>query len=243
MRCIAIDDEPLALNIIKEYVEKIPFLKLEGMFSSALEVADFVISNKIDLMFVDIQMPHLSGLDFIKTLPEPPMVIFTTAYSDYALDGYEINAIDYLLKPFSFERFLKAVQKANELYVLKNKNSSSINNNKNIEKNDDFILLKADYSLIKIDISKIQYIEGLKDYVKVYYGEPRPLLPKITMKSLEEKLPSDIFVRIHKSFIISIKHIEAIEKNSVKIAGKTIPIGNQYKEHFWRIIKNKNLIQ
>lgn len=241
MKCIAIDDEPLALNIIKDYVERVPFLTLEGIFTSALEVAQFVISHKIDLMFVDIQMPHLSGLDFIKTLPEPPMVIFTTAYSEYALEGFEINAIDYLLKPFSFERFLKAVQKAHELYLLRNKNSSTYTNNKN-ENDDRFILLKADYSLVKINLSKIQYIEGLKDYVKVYYGEPRPLLSKITMKILEEKLPSDTFVRIHKSFIISIKHIEAIENNGVRIAGKHIPIGNQYKENFWNLIRKKNLI-
>jgi len=230
IRCIAIDDEPLALDIIENYISKLPELQLEGRYTNPLEALEVLNKNTIDLLFLDIQMSELSGIQLLKALPNPPIVIFTTAYQKYALEGYELNVADYLLKPIPFERFLKAVNKVKDLLSLQ-KNTTEQNPLK------DFIFVKSDYQMVKINLDDIIYIEGLKDYVKIFAGT-KPIFAHQNMKSIESKLTND-FLRIHKSYIISLKKIEAVQKNMVKIAGIELPVGEIYKEQLFKII-NEN---
>ncbi len=238
MNCIAIDDEPLALDVIDKFSKKIPFLKLTGKCTSAFEAIELINNSKTDLIFLDINMPHLSGIDFLKSLKYPPMIIFTTAYSEFALEGFELSAVDYLLKPIAYDRFLKAVNKAFELYSLKKKKNT---NEKNLtESSTDFILVKVDYSTVKININDILYIEGLKDYVKIYCGS-RPILTKSTMKNIEEKLSGRNFLRVHKSYIVSISRIDSIDNQRILIGEKRIPVGEQYKDEFNRALNNYKL--
>ncbi len=239
MNCIAIDDEPLAINVIKDFCNKIDYINLLATFNSAVEAVKLLNQSTVDLIFLDIQMPHISGLEFIKSLPNPPLVIFTTAFSEHALQGFELNAIDYLVKPIPFDRFFKAINKAYELYNLRKKSQETIIIPENIvEQPADYIMIKVEYSTVKVEFKDILYIEGLKDYVKIYAG-PRPMLTKSTMKNIEEKLPSNKFIRIHKSFIVSISNIQVIENNRVVMGEKRLPIGEQYKEAFYNLL-NKN---
>ncbi len=235
MNCIAIDDEPLALNVIEEFCKKIDFIHLDAKFTSAIQAIDYMARNKPDLIFLDIQMPHITGLQFLKTLNTPPMIIFTTAYSNYALEGFNVDAVDYLLKPIAFDRFLKATSKAYNLYNLMHKVQPQP-----AEEQDKYLLVKVEYSTIKINADDILYIEGLKDYVKIYTGA-KFVMTKSTMKHIEEKLPRDKFIRIHKSYIVSIPKIKAIEYNRVYIGDKQIPIGNQYKQGFNDLIQRIRL--
>jgi DNA-binding LytR/AlgR family response regulator len=230
IRCIAIDDEPLALDIIENYISKLPELKLEGRYTNPLEALEVLNKNTVDLLFLDIQMSELSGIQLLKALPNPPVVIFTTAYQKYALEGYELDVADYLLKPIPFERFLKAVNKVKDLLSLQ-KNTAEQNPLK------DYIFVKSDYQLVKINLDDIIYIEGLKDYVKIFAGT-KPIFAHQNMKSIESKLTND-FLRIHKSYIISLKKIEAVQKNMVRIAGLELPVGEMYKEQLFKII-NEN---
>ncbi|MBO9703446.1 MAG: response regulator transcription factor [Sporocytophaga sp.] len=230
IRCIAIDDEPLALDIIENYISKLPELQLEGRYTNPLEALEVLNKNTIDLLFLDIQMSELSGIQLLKALPNPPIVIFTTAYQKYALEGYELDVVDYLLKPIPFERFLKAVNKVKDLLSLQ-KSTADQNPLK------DFIFVKSDYQMVKINLDDIIYIEGLKDYVKIFAGV-KPIFAHQNMKSIESKLTND-FLRIHKSYIISLKKIEAVQKNMVKIAGIELPVGEIYKEQLFKII-NEN---
>lgn len=240
MKCIAIDDEPLALNIIKDYARRIDYIDLVACCTNPLEAIKILNKEEIDLIFLDIQMPNISGMDLIRALGKTPLFIFTTAYSNYALEGYELNALDYLLKPFSFERFFKAVNKAYEISMLrKSKHSYGIQGN-DYHEPEKYLMVKVEYSTVRLDINEIQYIEGLKDYVKIYAGK-KPLLTKSTMKNIEEKLPSDTFVRVHKSFIVSVAKIDAIENNRIMIGDKHIPIGNQYKNDFNNFLESKRL--
>ena len=240
MNCIAIDDEPLALNVIKDFASKISFLDLIAVFTNAIDAMQILQNKNIDLVFLDIQMPHITGVDFIKTLQNPPMVVFTTAYSAYALDGFELNAVDYLVKPFSFDRFLKSVQKAYDRYIPKQTKQPSPQQNPQSEKPAEYLMIKVEYSTVRLDLDKILYIEGLKDYVKIYAGG-RPILTKTTMKNFEEKLPSDRFIRVHKSYIVSIPKIELIENNRIKIGEKLIPLGNQYRTDFYEFLDKMRL--
>jgi DNA-binding LytR/AlgR family response regulator len=230
IRCIAIDDEPLALDIIENYISKLPELKLEGRYTNPLEALEVLNKNTVDLLFLDIQMSELSGIQLLKALPNPPVVIFTTAYQKYALEGYELDVADYLLKPIPFERFLKAVNKVKDLLSLQ-RNTAEQNPLK------DYIFVKSDYQLVKINLDDIIYIEGLKDYVKIFAGT-KPIFAHQNMKSIESKLTND-FLRIHKSYIISLKKIEAVQKNMVRIAGLELPVGEMYKEQLFKII-NEN---
>lgn len=230
MNCLAIDDEPLALDVIKEFVELTSFLKLKATCTSALEAMEMMQKETIDLIFLDINMPNITGIEFLKSLKQAPLVIFTTAYSEYALDGFELNAIDYLVKPIALERFIKAVNKAYEIYTLSQYKKEKLNPVD--DSVNEFIFVNADYSTIKINLNEVLYIEGLKDYVKIYTG-PRPLLTHSTMKRIENKLPSNTFMRVHKSFIVSIRHIDAIERNFIVMGEKRIPIGETYKETFY----------
>jgi len=235
MNVIIVDDEPLAQEVIETYISKFPALKLIGICNNAIEAFEMLNNNSIDLMFLDIQMPQISGVDFLKTLPNPPQVIFTTAYSEYAMDGYELNVVDYLLKPTSLERFAKAVNKAIEQGQPQD-NVDSIASS--TESPADYIFVKADKKLIKIRFDEIFYIEGLKDYVILHTPNGRVVTLQ-TMKSLELKLPSDIFMRVHRSFIVNIGNISVVEGNTVHINKKIIPIGKNYKDVLLNII-NKN---
>ena len=238
MNCLAIDDEPLALDIIEDLCGKIPFIRLVGKCTSAFEAIGIMNQSNIDLLFLDINMPHITGIDFLKSIESRPMVIFTTAYSEFALEGYDLNAIDYLVKPIAYERFMKAVNKAYELYSLKLAKAEPAGN---LAKPDpEYLMVKADYSTVKIDLNDILYIEGLKDYIKIYRGG-RPILTKSTMKNIEAKLPPHKFFRVHKSYIVALGKIEAIENQRIIIGEKRIPVGEQYKDDFNKMVENLRL--
>ena len=233
IKAIIIDDEPLARNVIIEYARKITSLSIVGECSDAISAHRLIQDKKADLLFLDINMPKLTGIEFLKTLKNPPLVIFTTAYSEYALDGFELNIIDYLKKPFSFERFCKAYFRAEELLLLK----QSVSKTDLVEKQNDFLFVKSDKKTIKVKIADILYIEGLGDYIKLYLTDKK-LVTNLSMKKLENLLPPDRFYRIHKSFIISLDKIESIEGNMVKISNTKLPIGNLYRQEFMMFVKN-----
>jgi len=235
MNCVAIDDEPLALNVIKEFCEKTGFLNLIATFNNPFDALKILRDQQIDILFLDIQMPNISGIEFYKSLANPPMVIFTTAYSEHALTGFEVNAIDYLVKPFAFERFVKAINKAFELKTLRKENHQQSNASL-----PDFMMVKVEYNTVRIDLKDILFIEGLKDYIKMYCGG-RPILTKSTLKNIEEKLPDQRFCRIHKSFIVSFEKIERIENNRIVIGEHRIPVGDQYRNVFYDRLKDKML--
>ncbi len=239
IRCIAIDDERLALDLIEDDILKIPFLQLVKKCKSGIEALDVLQTEKIDLLFLDIQMPDISGIQFLKSLPHKPLVIFTTAYEKYALEGFELDVVDYLLKPYSFERFLKAVNKAQEHLSIQNKNQKQ--SDEEINFSNQFIFVKSDYKLVKIEIAEIQYIESLKDYVKIVVGD-KPVVTLSSMKAIEEKLIEPDFIRVHRSFIVNLKKIQYIHRNFVKVGEKEIPIGDNYKDNFLQIINQKNKI-
>ena len=235
IRCIAIDDEALALDLIEDNIRKVPFLELVKRCKSAFEAMEFLQNEKIELLFLDIQMPDITGIQFLKSLQNRPLVIFTTAYEKYALEGFDLDVIDYLLKPFSFDRFLKAVTKARDYLHLK---EAATETTSDARPTADFIFVKADYKLVKIDFREILYIEGLKDYIKIYCGG-KPVLTLMSLKSLEEKLPPEDFVRVHRSYIVAVKKIQFIQRNFIHIGDKEIPISDNYKEQLLVII-NQN---
>ncbi len=230
---LIIDDEPLARNIIVEYAKKIPSLTIVGECGDAIYAHEIIQSRQIDLLFLDINMPKLSGIEFIKSLKNPPLVIFTTAYSEYALDGFELKAIDYLKKPFSFERFCNAYFRAEELLLLK---QSSIRKEVN-EKIQEYLFIKSDKKTIKVKISDINYIEGLGDYIKLYTNDKK-IVTNLSMKKIEALLPENKFYRIHKSFIIALDKIDSIEGNLVKLTNIRLPVGNSYRQNFMLYIKD-----
>lgn len=245
IKVIIVDDEPLAQDVLETYIDKIPDLELVAKCSNAFEANDALKENEIDLMFLDIQMPQLTGIDFLKTLNTPPLVIFTTAYPNYAIEGFELNALDYLLKPISVDRFMKAVNKAIEQIELQRKDSSSGGNNNQVEEiGPDYFFVKADKKLVKVKFNDIIYIEGLKDYVIIRMDDSRVITLQ-TMKSLEEKLPSDIFRRIHRSYIVNVDRINAVVGNMIEVLekgkAKHLPIGKNYREDLLALI-NQNRI-
>ncbi len=233
---VAIDDEPLALQLIEGYIKKTTGLRLSAKYDNPLDAADFLRNNLVDIVFVDIQMPDLTGIEFTRLMEKGPKVIFTTAYEKYALEGYKLEVVDYLLKPFSYEEFLGAVNKAIRLINLE-KNSPE-----KIDANDDFLFLKSDYKIKRINFNDILYIEGLKDYVKIYIqGNPKPILTLSTLKLLETKLPETKFMRIHRSFIVNLSKIETVERSRI-VFGKTyIPVSDQYKDKFQEFL-DKNFL-
>jgi DNA-binding LytR/AlgR family response regulator len=235
MNVIIVDDEPLAIEVIETYLSHFPELNLKAKCANAIEAFEALDANDIDLMFLDIQMPQISGIDFLKSLKNPPKVIFTTAFSNFAVEGFELNAVDYLLKPFSLERFSKAVQKFLEIHTKKENKTTLLS-----EEEPDYIFVKADKKLIKVRFEDIFYVEGLKDYVMLHTPTGR-IVTLQTMKSLEEKLPSDIFIRVHRSYIVNLKLIELLEANSVLVNKKKIPIGKNYKDELLNVINQKRL--
>ena len=226
LRCIAIDDEPLALELLVDNISKVPFLELVAECSNALEALKVLQDQKVDLVFLDIQMPGLTGLQFIQSLAEKPMFILITAYEKYALDGYTLDVLDYLVKPVSLDRFIKACNKARELHELKLKGNNSTGNSKA-----DYFFVNVDYKLLKVVFADITFIEGLKDYIKIHLkSTTRSVITRMSMKSVEEQLPEADFLRIHKSYIVSIAHITAIMKNSVFIGELEIPVSDNYRD-------------
>ncbi len=240
IRCIAIDDENLALDLIEDDILKVPFLQLVKKCRNGIEALDVLQTEKIDLLFLDIQMPDISGIQFLKSLPHKPLVIFTTAYEKYALEGFELDVIDYLLKPYSFERFLKAVNKAQEYLTILEKNQAHPAAEENRFSNQ-FIFVKSDYKLVKIEIAEIQYIESLKDYIKIVVGG-KPVMTLSSMKAIEEKLVAPDFIRVHRSFMVNIRKIQYIHRNFVMVGDKEIPIGDNYKDSFLQVINQNERI-
>ena len=228
--CMIVEDEPLAQNVLKKYIGDHPSLELVAVCSDALEAQSILTQQEIQLLFLDINLPKLSGINFIKTLIHPPLVIFTTAYPEFAVEGFELNAIDYLLKPFSFERFLKSVNKAIEKLASKNQN---------VIAKETFVFLKADKKIHKVDLESIQYIEAIGDYMKVVTDSGQ-LIVNETMKKMQEDLPVEFFLRVHKSYIISREKIRFIEGNYVQVADKSIPIGATYRSELLASIEKKN---
>ncbi|MDN5211278.1 LytTR family DNA-binding domain-containing protein [Fulvivirgaceae bacterium BMA12] len=229
INCIIIDDEPLAIELLEEYVVKIPYLRLMESFENSFKALNFLKKNEVDLIFLDIHMPDFSGIDFFKSLQNPPKVIMTTAFEQYAVEGFELNAVDYLLKPFSFNRLLRATDKA---YDLMQKRPVGIPEKDQHQGVEDYIFVKSTHNIIKINLCDIEYIEGYKDYLKVFTGEQQPVLTIKSLKSLENVLPHDAFVRIHKSYIVSINKIQSYRKGKVKIRDKYLPIGDSYRSIF-----------
>ena len=241
MNCIIVDDEPLAQLVLEDYIKTIPFLTLAGKCSSAFQAFDILRTIKIDLIFLDILMPNVSGIDFINSLDQRPNFIFTTAYSEHALEGFNLNAIDYLLKPIPFERFLKAVNKAYDLYSLRTGKMEVSTESTYVKKNEGFILVKSDYQTQRVDLKDITYIEGLKDYVKIFLLSGKPVVTLNSLKNMAEKLPSEAFTRVHKSYIVSLNKINSIVRNRIIIGEKWIPIGESYKVQFYETIQKHDL--
>ncbi|MEM9548867.1 MAG: LytTR family DNA-binding domain-containing protein [Bacteroidota bacterium] len=239
IKAIIVDDEPLALDVLETYIEKMPKLNLVAKCENAIEANEALKNNDVDLMFLDIQMPQITGVEFLKSLNNPPAVIFTTAYPDYAVEGFELNAVDYLLKPISLDRFMKAVNKVTDKIGGKGSESDKV-----VEMEGDFFFVKADKKLIKVDFEDIIYIEGLKDYV-IIRQEAGRVITLQTMKSLESKLPESTFKRVHRSYIVNINKINAVVGNMLEVTekGQTkhIPIGKNYREDLLNIINLKRL--
>jgi two-component system, LytTR family, response regulator LytT len=234
LRCIAIDDEPLALALVCNFIQKTPFLNLEGRYSSAIEALHALQNQEIDLIYLDIQMPDLTGIEMARLLQQNnsrSCLIFTTAFNHFAIEGYKVDALDYLLKPFNYEEFLRATNKAkNHVELVRNSQQPS---NTPIEVKEDYLFLKVEYQLVKVFFSNILFIEGLKDYVKIHLkNEPRPLLSLTSLKALEEKLPTQRFMRVHRSFIVSLDNIQSISRGQIQINNSLIPISDQYKDNF-----------
>jgi DNA-binding LytR/AlgR family response regulator len=226
IKAIAIDDEPLALKVIEHFCREVDFIELEKTFTKPNEALSHLQKFPVDLLFLDINMPSLNGIELYKALQQNTMVIFTTAYSEYAVESYALNAIDYLLKPFTQERFNQALAKANEYYQYINKQNIT-----------NYLFIRADYSLVKINIADILYIEGLDDYVKIHLHQQKIIVARITMKSMLEKLPATEFFRVHRSYIIPLNRVEQVRNKTIKIGEVEIPIGNSYEQDFLQLIK------
>ncbi|MGJ8736416.1 LytR/AlgR family response regulator transcription factor [Zobellia laminariae] len=237
LSCMIVDDEPMALNLVESYVEKTPFLKLKKKCSSAIEALQFIKTETVDVLFLDIQMPDLSGLEFSKMLPKHTRVVFTTAFDEYALEGFKVEALDYLLKPFDYAEFLSAANKALEWFSLvKGNNQTSVSDKK------EFLFVKSEYKQVRIKLSDVLYFEGLKDYIKIWLKDnPKAILTLMSLKSLEEELPQTEFMRVHRSFIVSLKNIEVIERSQIIINKQRITVSEQYKPKFLEYINDNSL--
>jgi DNA-binding LytR/AlgR family response regulator len=237
LNCIAVDDEPLALNLIEDFIRKTPFLHLQATCCNAIEAMQTLQHVKTDLLFLDIHMPTLNGMQLLKTIGKSTMVILTTAYDNYAIEAFSLDAVDYLLKPILFERFIKSVNKAYELHKLRVLNPQAATVIP--EKKEDFMFIKSDYRMLKVNYKDILYIEGLKDYLKVFAGE-KPILTLQSLKAFEDLLPSKDFIRVHRSYIVSLSKIEYIQKSRIGIGSKLIPVGDMYSEQFYKAIGQKH---
>jgi DNA-binding LytR/AlgR family response regulator len=235
LNCIIVDDEPLALDLVEGYVKKTPFLTLKGKCLSAFDAMQLINNEKIDLVFLDIQMPDMTGLDFARSLSPSIKVIFTTAFKDYAFEGFKIDAVDYLLKPFNYAEFLKAANKTAERFgIHEEKNSAPYKDN--------FIFVKSEYKQLKINLDEVYYFEGLKDYIKIWLNsQAKPILTLMSLKTLEQELPEEKFMRVHRSFIVALDKINVIERSQIIINNERITIAEQYKEKFQDFIEKRSL--
>ncbi|WP_216352835.1 LytR/AlgR family response regulator transcription factor [Cellulophaga omnivescoria] len=235
--CVIVDDEPMALNLVESYVNKTPFLSLKAKCNSAIEAMEFIKEQPVDLLFLDIQMPDLSGIEFSKMLPKNTRVVFTTAFDQYALEGFKVEALDYLLKPFDYAEFLVAANKASTWFsLIKEKKQSNVSNQK------EFLFVKSEYKQLRIKLADVLYFEGLKDYIKIWLkNNPKPILTLMSLKSLEEELPETNFMRVHRSFIVSLKNIDVIERSQIIINDQRITVSEQYKPRFLEFITNNSL--
>ncbi|MGD9977454.1 MAG: LytR/AlgR family response regulator transcription factor [Bacteroidales bacterium] len=237
IKCIIVDDEPLALDLLESYVLKTPFLELLEKFTSPFQAIQFLNTNPVGLIFLDIQMPGVTGLELSKVIQNGPKIIFTTAYSQYALEGFKVDALDYLVKPFSYQEFLKAANKAFTWFNMANRLPEE---KATTPSDDNSIFVKSEYKLLKIEYEKIIYIEGLKDYVKIYLTDhPKPVLSLMTLKSLEERLPSAQFMRIHRSYIVNLDKIQTIERGRIVFGTAYIPVADGYKGKFQEFLNKK----
>ena len=253
IRCMAIDDEPLALQQIVTYINKVPFLELATQCQSALEARQFLEQDTVDAIFCDINMPDLNGMDFVKSLTTPPLIVFTTAYAEYAVEGFKVNAVDYLLKPFGLQDFQRAANR------LKDRLSPKLGDDRGLNKGnissssapqppnlggleDDTIFLKTEYRIVKVSISDIRYVEAMSEYLKVHIeGDSKPIITLLSMKKMEERLP-DYFMRIHRSYIVNLKMIQEVNKNRIIMDKDTyLPIGDMYKDAFQQYLDTKFL--
>jgi two-component system, LytTR family, response regulator len=229
IRAIALDDEPPALGVLENFCKRVDFLELQKVFTKPQEALKFLNKFPVDLIFLDVKMPTISGIDFHRQVPEETMVIFTTAYSEFAVEGFNLNAVDYLLKPFSFDRFLQAVTKANEFQRFYYQKENAIQQ---------YIFVRADYSLVKIMLNEIMMVEGLDDYLKIHLPGKKPVVTRMTMKAILEKLPGKDFVRVHRSFIVPLSKIEKVRNKMIYIGELRIPIGSSYERPFSELYKN-----
>ena len=234
--CITIDDEPLALKQLGSYIDKIPYLTLLKSFSSAVKALEFLQENEVDLMFVDINMPDLSGMEFVKSLTNPSKVIFTTAYREYAVEGFQVDAADYLVKPISFAAFSKAIEKTKQRYFSQNEQLV------NIKHDDKFLFIKSEYKIVRIDLNNIKYIEGMRDYIRIHQVHEKPVMTLLNMNKIMEHLPAKNFMRIHRSYIVNLEKIQTIERNRIIFDKDVyIPISDQYKDDFQKFLDDNFL--
>ncbi len=240
LRCIIVDDEPLALEILESHINNTPGLTMVKKCVHAIEASEAIKKENPDVVFLDINMPEVNGLDLAQSIKGGPLVVFTTAYEEYAVEAFEVNAIDYLLKPISPERFAEAVQRCNEYFSLRSNDAGRAEDEAPMESEEDFIYVKSEQKLIKIAYSDIRYIEALADYVKIYINGDKRIITLQTMKNMAAKLPADRFSRVHRSFIVNLKHIKSLSSNKVELSDRQLPIGKNYKEEFMNKI-NKNL--
>ncbi len=245
IRCALVDDEPLALSLLESYVRKTPSLELCGSYPSAVQALHGLPEHPVDLLFLDIQMPELSGLEYSRMVPESTRIVFTTAFSQYALDGYRVHALDYLLKPISYADFLEAVNRARQWFDLQQRAEQppaiSLPSNPGTA-DSDFIYVKSDYKLVQIPLDKIRYIEGLKDYVKIHLeDESRPVLSLVSLRALEERLPASRFLRVHRSFIVQKSKISVIDKGRIVFGKEYIPVSDSYKQELQNYV-NEHII-
>jgi two-component system LytT family response regulator len=236
IKCLAIDDEPYALKQIADYILKTPFLELSGKCSNAFEAMEHMASNEVDIIYVDVSMPEMNGLDFVKTLPAGTGAIFTTAYSQFAVESYKLDAIDYLLKPISYDDFLRAANKGKEWVRLIQQKNSDVKSNKN------FLFIKSEYKTIRINFNEIRYIQGMSEYVQIHLINSKPIMSLLSLKSLEAQLPDNMFMRVHRSFIVNLQKINIIERNEIIYDdGVIIPVSQQYLSNFQDFV-DKNFI-
>jgi len=237
IKCIAIDDEPLALEQISSYIKKTPFLECIALCQSAYEAMEYLTNNEIDLMFVDINMPDINGMDFVKSLNQAPQVIFTTAYSEYAIEGFQVDALDYILKPISYAGFLKAANKAKTWFEMNQKQPETI------QATQDCLFVKSEYKLVRIMLADIKYIESANEYIQIHLVNEAPVSTLIRLKVIEEQLPKERFMRVHRSFIVNLDRVKVIDRNRIVFDNKVhIPIGDQYKETFQAFIDRAFLV-
>ena len=236
IKCIIVDDEPLAVAQLEKYVERVPFLVNVGSCSSAAEAMEILATGSVDAMFVDINMPDIDGVQFVRSLVSPPLVVFTTAYSEYAIDGFRLDAVDYLLKPITFEDFLKASNKLSRIYSMNNSAQSAVEQGEEVCR--DCLYVKSDYRMLRVPISSIKYIESMSEYVRIFVDDnPKPIVSLLSMKKIEESLPAGDFMRVHRSYLINLNKVKEVSKmRLVYDGGVYVPIGEMYKDAFFEYI-------